>query len=87
MLRLHADDTPFYLTLAVRFTGLRIKQASRNSIMGQCLLIKPERVKERQADQEPEEIMVSCSVVPPFTCMKEQERERRESLPRKFIML
>lgn len=74
----------------MRFTGLRIKQASRNSTTGQCLLIKPECVKERQANGErkPEKVMVSCSLFlisshcffPSHTRIyieRENERERK----------
>lgn len=54
----------FYLTLAPRFTGLRIKQASRKSTTGHRRLIKPECVKERQAkrEREAEKVMVSPSL-------------------------
>ncbi len=91
----------FYLTLAMRFTGLRIKQASRNSTTGQCLLIKPECVKERQAkrEREAEKVMVSFSLslsrshffslFLPFIYiyMREREEASTKSLPGKFIML
>lgn len=71
----------------MRFTGLRIKQASRNSTMGQCLLIKPECVKERRAkrEREAEKVMVSCSLSLslssslcffPFTYIWGRERKR-----------
>lgn len=89
---------PFSLTLAMRFTGLRIKQASRKSTTGQCLLIKPECVKERQAEREreAEKVMVSCPLSLSFLLsvssfpiyMREREKERStKSLPGKFIML
>lgn len=91
----------FYLTLATRFTGLRIKQASRKSTTGQCLLIKLECVKERRAEgeREAEKVMVSRSLSLSFLLsvssfhiyIYEGEREREEastkSLPGKFIML
>lgn len=54
----------FYLTLAMRFTDLLIKQASRKSTTGQCLLIKAGHAKERQAkrEREAEKVMVSFSL-------------------------
>lgn len=68
--------------------------------MGQCLLIKPECVKERRAkrEREAEKVMVSCSLslsvllsVFFLSHIYEGEREREEastkSLPGKFIML
>lgn len=79
---------PFYLTLATRFTGLRIKQASRKSTTGQWLLIKPECVKGRQAKREGESerklwflslalsFLLSVSSFHIYT-MGERERERK----------
>lgn len=78
MLQLRTYNIPFHLTLAIRFTGLQIKQASRNSIVGQCSLIKPECVKEREKrEQEPENVLVSALWL--FLLhVWEREREERE---------
>lgn len=91
----------FYLTLAMRFTDLRIKQASRKSTTGRCSLIKSECVKERQAkrEREAEKIMVSLSFSLSLSFLLsvssfhiymrkgEKEKRRAQSLAGKFIML